>query len=317
MKKYIRVLLLAALVCSLLAGCSIETKSSKDSQDESKYHLYYLNESETVLREEPYSPGEETADFMVKDLMQKLGSKDAPDGEISLLPEDVSINSYEVQKDLLVVDFSKEYSKMSKIREVMTRDGVVQTFLQIPDIHKVQFTVGGQPLTNSRNQEVGEMTSDTFAQYTGKDKESYRYDTFTLYFMDKNGKNLVKETRNVYYRRSLPKERVVLEQLAKGPMEEGHYATIPDSSLVLSVITSDRICYINMNSTFRDETPEVGENISIYSVVNSIIDSCDVDRVQISIEGSTEGNFQDSLPLYKFYEKNEDLIAQDEKPKES
>ena len=82
MKKYIRVLLLAALVCSLLAGCSIETKSSKDSQDESKYHLYYLNESETVLREEPYSPGEETADFMVKDLMQKLGSKDAPDGEI-------------------------------------------------------------------------------------------------------------------------------------------------------------------------------------------------------------------------------------------
>ena len=80
---------------------------------------------------------------------------------------------------------------MSKIREVMTRDGVVQTFLQIPDIHKVQFTVGGQPLTNSRNQEVGEMTSDTFAQYTGKDKESYRYDTFTLYFMDKNGKNLV------------------------------------------------------------------------------------------------------------------------------
>ena len=123
MKKYIRVLLLAALVCSLLAGCSIETKSSKDSQDESKYHLYYLNESETVLREEPYSPGEETADFMVKDLMQKLGSKDAPDGEISLLPEDVSINSYEVQKDLLVIDFSKEYSKMSKIREVMTRDG--------------------------------------------------------------------------------------------------------------------------------------------------------------------------------------------------
>ena len=47
----------------------------------------------------------------------------------------------------------------------------------------------------------------------------------------------MKETRNVYYRRSLPKERVVLEQLAKGPMEEGHYATIPDSSLVLSVIT--------------------------------------------------------------------------------
>ena len=35
---------------------------------------------------------------MVKDLMQKLGSKDAPDGEISLLPEDVSINLMKCRK---------------------------------------------------------------------------------------------------------------------------------------------------------------------------------------------------------------------------
>lgn len=317
MKRKIRVLLLAALVCSLLAGCSIETKSSRDSQEDTKYHLYYLNESETSLREEPYLPGEETTDFMVKDIMQKLGKKEALDDEISLLPEGVSINSFEVQEDLLVIDFSGEYAKMSKVREVMARAGIVQSFLQIPDIHKVKFTVAGQALTDLHNQEIGEMTSDTFALYTGKDKESYRYDTFTLYFTDKNGKNLVKETRNVCYRRSLPKERVVLEQLAKGPMEDGHYATIPDESSVLSVITADNICYINMNKTFRDETPEVAENISIYSVVNSIVDSCGVDRVQISIEGSMDGNFQDSLPLYKFYEKNEDLIAQDKDKKES
>ena len=116
MKKNISILLLAALICSLLAGCSIEIKSSRNSENDSKYHLYYLNESETLLKEEPYSPGEETTDFMVKDLMQKLGSKDAPDGEISLLPEDVSINSFELQEDLIVIDFSKEYSKMSKIR---------------------------------------------------------------------------------------------------------------------------------------------------------------------------------------------------------
>ena len=79
MKKNISILLLAALICSLLAGCSIDIKRSRNSENDSKYHLYYLNESETFLKEEPYSPGEETTDFMVKDLMQKLGSKDAPD----------------------------------------------------------------------------------------------------------------------------------------------------------------------------------------------------------------------------------------------
>ena len=312
MKKSVRVLLLAVLACVFLAGCSIETKN-QSATEESKYSFYYLNAAETVLKEEPYTPKEETTEFMVKDLLQKLGKKEVPDGNVSLLPEDVSINSYDVQDNLLVIDFSKEYSDMSKVREIMTRAGVVQTLLQVPDIAKIRFTVAGKPLKNSRNEEIGEMTSKTFAECSGKDSESYRYDTFTLYFADKSGKKLVKEVRNVYYRRSLPKERIVLEQLAKGPMEEGHYPTISEHSSVLSVITADKICYINMNSAFRDGTEDVSEDISVYSVVNSILDSCDAEKVQISVDGSTDGNFQESLPLYRFYEKNEDLIAQDDK----
>lgn len=86
-------------------------------------------------------------------------------------------------------------------------------------------------------------------------------------------------------------------------MEEEHYATIPANTMAISVITSDRICYIDLNSEFQDVALEVAENISVYSVVNSIIDSCEADKVQISIEGSNGGNFQKNLPLYKFYER--------------
>ena len=148
-----------------------------------------------------------------------------------------------------------------------------------------------------------------------KDEANYRYDTFTLYFADKSGKRLLKEMRNVCYRRTLSKERVVLEQLAKGPMEEEHYATIPANTMAISVITSDRICYIDLNSEFQDAALEVAENISVYSVVNSIIDSCEADKVQISIEGSNGGNFRKKLPLYKFYEKNQDLVVPDAEEK--
>ena len=304
MKKSVSILLLAALICSLFAGCSIETKIQSGTE-ESKYSFYYLNASETVLKEEPYEPKEETTEFMVKDLMQKLGKKEVPDGGVSLLPEEVSINSYDVQDDLLVIDFSKEYSEMSKVREILTRDGIVQTFLQIPGIAKVRFTVAGQSLKDSRNQEIGDMTDDTFVEVSKKNEDNYRYDTFTLYFADKSGKRLLKETRNVYYRRTLPKERVVLEQLAKGPLEDGHYATIPEHTVAINAITADRICYLDLNSEFQDAALSVAENISVYSVVNSIVDSCEVDKVQISIEGNSGGNFRKNLPLYKFYEKNE------------
>ncbi len=81
----------------------------------------------------------------------------------------------------------------------------------------------------------------------------------------------------------------------------------------MSVITADKICYVNMNSAFREGTADVSEDISVYSVVNSILDSCDAEKVQISVEGSMDGNFRESLPLYKFYEKNENLVVQDDK----
>ena len=155
MKKISGVLLLALLVCTLFAGCSIETIQSKE--EESKYNFYYLNTNETRLKSEPYEPEEENKEYMVKALIQKLGSREIPEDGISLLPEKVSISSYDLQDKLLIIDFSKEYSEMSKIREVLTRDGIVQTFLQIPDIDKVSFTVAGQPLKDSRGQEIGGM----------------------------------------------------------------------------------------------------------------------------------------------------------------
>ena len=309
MKKSVSILLLAALICSLFAGCSIETKTQSGTE-ESKYSFYYLNASETVLKEEPYEPKEETTEFMVKDLMQKLGKKEVPDGGVSLLPEEVSINSYDVQDDLLVIDFSKEYSDMSKVREIMTRAGIVQTLLQAPDIAKIRFTVVGQALKDSRNEEIGEMTGKTFAEYSGKDTESYRYDTFTLYFADKSGKKLVKEVRNVYYRRSLPKERIVLEQLAKGPMEEGHYPTISEHSSVLSVIMADKICYVNLDEGFLETGYNVAENIPIYSIVNSIVDNTDAVKVQFSINGESNRVYRETINFNTIFEKNEELVEQ-------
>lgn len=306
MKKVLWMLLLAVFTCAFLAGCSIEEREEPQMEQEN-YNFYYMNTGETSLKKEIYEPQEETTDFMLKDLMQRLSSKDAPEDGIALLPEAVSVNSYDLQEKRLIVDFNSGYLEMSRAREVLTRAGIVKMFLQIPDIEAVRFTVEGQELTDSRNQAVGDMTEDTFVEFSGKDNDAYRYDTFTLYFTDKSGKKLVPEERRVYYRRTTPKEMVVLAQLAKGPSEEGHYRTISENSLPISAITADRICYINMNRAFQENVLEVAEDVQIYSIVNSIVDSCEVDRVQISIEGSLEGNFKNSMPLYFFYEKNEDL----------
>ena len=46
--------------------------------EQENYNFYYMNTGETSLKKEIYEPQEETTDFMLKDLMQRLSSKDAP-----------------------------------------------------------------------------------------------------------------------------------------------------------------------------------------------------------------------------------------------
>ena len=152
--------------------------------------------------------------------MQRMNSQQTDSqNRVSLLPEGVQMN-YSVEEDVLVVNFNSQYSSMSRARELLVRAGVVKTFLQVPGINSVRFTIENEDLTDSREQAVGNMTADTFAEFTGTEPDAYCSNTFTLYFTDKSGQKLVKEQRTVRYKRSIPKERIVLEQLMKGPLEK-------------------------------------------------------------------------------------------------
>lgn len=317
MKKSLCILLAVFLACISLSGCTIEVvEENQQEENASSYKIYSLNGDETELLEDEYKPKEENEEFMIRDLMQRLGKKAAEGEEINLLPKEVTINSYTAQDKVLIIDFNGQYSKMSRAREILVRAGIVKMFVQIPGIQSVRFTINGQDLVDSKNEKIGEMNADTFVEHSGKDMDSYRYDTFTLYFTDKTGTKLVVEKRNVYYKRNLSKERVVLEQLAKGPMVKGHYPTIPGTAQALDVAISDRICYVNMDQSFLDYALDVSEEIPIYSVVNSILSVCEADKVQISVDGKSTGTFGKDMPLYNFYEKNEQLVATEQDQKE-
>ena len=128
-----------------------------------------------------------------------------PEDGIGLLPENVSVSSYDLQDNLLIIDFSKEYSEMSKVREVLTRDGIVQTFLQIPDIAKIRFTVAGQPLKDSRNQEIGDMTDSTFVEVSKKNEDNYQIRYVYLVFCRQERQETSERNKKCLLQKDAPK----------------------------------------------------------------------------------------------------------------
>ena len=202
---------------------------------------------------------------------------------------------------------------MNSIREVITRAGVVKLFVQLPDIKYVKFTVEGNELTDSNGMPVSIMNNETFVEYSGENINSYQYATIDLYFTNQDGTELIPEERTVYYNSNVPLEKVVLEQLMRGPTTEGLYPTIPSHFTILGVTTDSGNCYFNLDASFmNDALPLADSSVAIYSIVNSIVDDCRVKRVQISINGENNLVFKDSIQLDQFFTKQNDLIRKEE-----
>ena len=312
MKKLFSAVLALVLACSLLTGCTVETQEEKVDSGSNQYYLYYVNKDETKVVKERYQPEQESAEFMLQDFTGILNAQEGSGDNLALLPSGVQLVTYRLNKSLLELEFNSDYSEMSRAREILVRAGVVRTFLQIPGVTGIKIFIESEELKDSKGQAVGVIDGNTFVEMWGSDKDAYRYDTFTLYFTDKTGEHLVAEQRNVYYKRILPRERVILEQLAKGPMVKGHYPTIPQETEILGVEVSDDVCYVDFSSAFSDSGIDIPVNTMIYSVVNSLLDTASADKVQISVEGDTEATLSDGTSLYSLFSKNTDLVLKED-----
>ena len=312
MKKLFSAVLALVLACSLLTGCTVETQEEKVDSGSNQYYLYYVNKDETKVVKERYQLEQESAEFMLQDFTGILNAQEGSGDNLALLPSGVQLVTYRLNESLLELEFNSDYSKMSRAREILVRAGVARTFLQIPGVTGIKIFIESEELKDSKGQAVGVIDGNTFVEMWVSDKDAYRYDTFTLYFTDKTGEHLVAEQRNVYYKRILPRERVILEQLAKGPMVKGHYPTIPQETEILGVEVSDDVCYVDFSSAFSDSGIDIPVNTMIYSVVNSLLDTASADKVQISVEGDTEATLSDGTSLYSLFSKNTDLVLKED-----
>lgn len=90
----------------------------------------------------------------------------------------------------------------------------------------------------------------------------------------------------------------------------GNYETLPEDLNLLNVVTSNDTCYVNFDQSFVEEALAVQEQIPVYSIVNSLVDVCQVKQVQFLVNGEKDVVFRESMDLKQPYEKNTELVDQ-------
>ena len=284
-----------ALVMALVLG-SVAFSGCGKKETESKYKIYYVNEEQGEVLAESFVPSEETTQTMLEEMTEKLNKKNA-EGH-TLLPENIEIQSCVDDDGMIRVDFNQEYHDLNPVDEVLLRASIVKDYVQIPNIYLVTITAEGTPIVDSQGQEIGAMSLDIMA---------YQYKELNLYFTNEEGNQLVPEARQVYYNGNTPIEKVIVEQLLRGPGESGHYATLPSDTRIVGVSVADGIAYVNLGKQFVDEALPVDAQIPIYSIVNSLIDAGNVSQVQISINGDTSLLFKDKVDMNQLFQVNHEL----------
>lgn len=295
---------ITALVMALVLGAVAFSGCGK-KETESKYKIYYVNEEQGEVLAESFVPSEETTQTMLEEMTEKLNKKNA-EGH-TLLPENIEIQSCVDDDGMIRVDFNQEYHDLNPVDEVLLRASIVKDYVQIPNIYLVTITAQGTPIVDSQGQEIGAMSLDSFLENTGKEIMAYQYKELNLYFTNEEGNQLVPEARQVYYNGNTPIEKVIVEQLLRGPGESGHYATLPSDTRIVGVSVADGIAYVNLGKQFVDEALPVDAQIPIYSIVNSLIDAGNVSQVQISINGDTSLLFKDKVDMNQLFQVNHEL----------
>ena len=288
----------------LLIGCSEPEKGMKMT-------LYCVNSDESALiQKDYYLQAEETVE-QVKEVIHALESSDQNTNYRAAIPQDVPVQQFRLRDRQVDLIFGEAYKSIPKGREVLLRAAAVQTLAQIPQISFVSFYIEEEPLTTLSGNVIGLMSAEDFVQNTGSILKTYQTTDLKLYFANEDGTKLVMEKRsNVRYGSNTSIEKLAVEQLMKGTSKDGCRSTLQNNAKLLGVSVKEGVCYVNFDSSFLtagfNQTPEV----TIYSIVNSIIANGNATKVQILVDGSSDVKYMGTLDLNQTFEWRADIIGE-------
>lgn len=299
MKKITRFLLFA--LCMLcFCGCGAEETNYKN-----KYQVYYVSNSETKVEMHEHDMKASTQEEMLSELITCLSTM--PEKLEYKAPFAMGFQVLDVvlEDGKVALDVDAGYYNLSPTTEVLVRAAIVRTLTQIEGINYVGITVEGNQLFDVAGELVSWMSAEQFINNDGNEINTYELTKVKLYFANETGDKLIAAYREKHYSTNTALERFVVEELIAGPSGqiEGLYPSINPQTKIINVMTKDGICYVNLDSSFLTVVNNVSTEVAVYSIVNSLVELNNVNKVQILINGEVPSTFSTST-----FERNLDNV---------
>lgn len=298
---------LPVMLVLCIAGCGAQ--EVPEMEGGKLYDIYYVNNEETRIFSNMYQTMTEDEQTVLDELIDQLATVPEKGEYKAPLAGNFELLGYTWDGGQLTINFDEHYKEMDNIKEVLVRASIVRTLSQVKGVDYISFTIQNEPLVDSSGVAIGIMSPDMFIDNAGNEINTYEKVNLRLYFANESGDRLVVENqRNVVYSSNMSLEKLVVEKLIEGPAASGDYPTINPATKIISVTVNDRICYVNLDESFLSQPYNVTNDVTIYSITNSLVELPNVNKVQISINGETNVLYKESVSLTNIFERNLDLL---------
>ena len=264
-----------------ITGCSgKKTNSAGETVD-----LYFLNSDGSAMAVETVNLPKDVDDKLTFALEKLLeGPQDVQHKKA--LPDGVRYNSVTLDNGIATIDLSSEFNVGTDVEQLWSRYTLINTACSVEGVKKALLLVDGETITSLATGQplVAMGKEDIITDNSQAEKDKVEV---VLYFSDNNAMYLVSEARRVSVKEGERMSKVIVEELLKGPKDKKLLPTLPAEISVLSTETKDGICFVNLSADFMTKVAggTTGETLAVYSIVNSLCELKDVDKVQILLEG--------------------------------
>lgn len=289
MKKFMSLLLIIILSIAVFSACT---------PDGTEISVFFKNSEKNELREEIRTvKAEKNANVraIARLAVNELIKGPSTEGSKGVISKSAKLISLAVNGNVATVNISKHYLEKKGVDELILRFAIVNTLCNIKGIEGVVIQVEGNNLvSDTTGKEIGVLRMDDNIVFAPEDKLAV-----TLYFPDKSFEHLSGEIRRIDVQNALSLEKIVVDELLKGPQNKELSASIPQGVKLLSVEVKDKVCFVNFTKEFVAGSGSAVTTMSLYSVVNSLCALKNIESVQILINGEAGvefGNFVLDIP---------------------
>lgn len=288
MKKWLSMLLAAAML--FLTACSFLPWNRQEETVQTISFYFVATGDDTYETGALYPEQRQLAaqDLTVEALLTQYWSGPRSDRAVQAIPAQLKLLDWELTEGLLTMYVTDHWQQQTLLEAQLSEACLVMTLTQLPEVERLCI----RTQQDVENDDPGQIRRREdfllFDQSAISDQIAVK-----LYFADASGRFLVPESRTHSTDTTAELAEFIVQSLLDGPQTKDALAPLPEGTNLLSAELAQGVCTVNFSEAFVTNSPgtHMQARLAVFSVVNSLTELAEVERVRILCVGRSITNY--------------------------